>query len=209
MGRLRVFTIKNSPIDSNCYIILNQHTGNALIIDPGTRDMHISLPGLQEYKFKLDYAFLTHEHFDHIAGVNSIKANYRCRTVCTTFCAEKIIDRKKNLSVFYDQVGFECLQADIIFIDRMDIKWHDYKISLHQSKGHSEGGMVIKIENLLFTGDTVIKDKKTVLKLPESNKEELIRSIDLISSLLDGKTIIYPGHGESFSILEFNKIHYS
>lgn len=208
MGNLIVYTIKNSPIDSNCYIVLNENSRNAVIIDPGTKNMQLRFPGLNGKGFVLDYLFMTHEHFDHIAGVDSLKANYSCLTVCSAVCSGNISDRKKNLSVFYDQVGFECSPADIIFIDRMDLKWNDYTISLHQTKGHSEGGMIIKIENLLFTGDTVIKGKKTVVKLPDSDKEDLIRSIDIISTFLDKKTMIYPGHGESFSINEFNKAHY-
>ena len=62
-----------------------------------------------------EYIFLTHEHFDHIWGVNLLKEIYNSHLICSLTCSQKIVNKKKNMSIFYNQVGFEIYPVDIIW----------------------------------------------------------------------------------------------
>lgn len=196
--------IINSPIDSNSFILYREDYSNCIVIDPGTLECDKLIHHLNELKLKPKYIFLTHEHFDHIWGVNKLKDTYNSKIVCSKECAESIIHRKKNMSVFYDQKGFDTYPADILI---EDLNYHlvqdDLKIEFIESKGHSNGSICILVENNLFTGDTILYNTKTVVKFPGGDKEKLKLSLELIFSRLKDKVIsVFPGHGNCFLLNE-------
>lgn len=193
---LYVKRIINAPITSNSYIIYTDQNHSCIIVDPGTQDS-IELLSFLEYNTLFpEYIVLTHEHFDHIWGVNCLKEKYKVQLISNKSCSERIVDKKKNLSLFYNQQGFSTCHSDILIDDVSEFLWNDYRIVFFQTPGHSLGCICFLIDNLLFTGDTVILNEKTVVKLPGSNRAELLTSISLLFKLR--YTRIYPGHGESF-----------
>jgi len=192
--------IPNKPIDSNCFVIYTQTNNSCIVIDPGTEDNVSLLMFLKENNLNPEYIFLTHEHFDHIWGVNKLKKRYNCKIVCSINCSEKITEKKKNMSIFYDQVGFETEPADIHPEDiDCQMIWNNEKIEFIPTKGHSDACICILIDNYLFTGDTMIKNCKTVTKLPGGNKTKLLESLISLNIKFVGKHImVHSGHGESF-----------
>lgn len=192
--------IVNRPVDSNSFVIYRKEIANCIVIDPGTSDCMELFHFFREHNLNPDYIFLTHEHFDHIWGVNKLKETYDCKIICSKDCAEKIIGRKKNMSVFYDQIGFQSYPADIL-IENINhrIVWNDIEFEFIDSRGHTNGSVCIYVEDKLFTGDTIIKNHKTVIKFPGGSKEKLLNSLNLLFLKFDGNNVrVYPGHGESF-----------
>jgi hydroxyacylglutathione hydrolase len=203
---MEVVRIVNKPVDSNSFVVYQKGESGCIIVDPGTVDNRDLLDFIESNGLKPEFIFLTHEHFDHIWGVNQLKDAYSCKIVCSKSCAERIIDKKKNMSVFYDQVGFQTYTADINMESiGFSFIWNGLEFKFLETKGHTEGSICISVENNLFTGDTIIKDHKTVVKFPTGSKANLIRSLDLLHSRFHGEpTYIYPGHGESFFLNEIS-----
>lgn len=201
---MRVLCVKNNPVDSNSFVIYQEDSSDCIIVDPGTQDCKDILRILEENRLSPQYIILTHEHFDHIWGTNLLKDIFGCKIICSRDCADRITDRKKNLSVFYDQVGFETYPADIIINDcKESLLWNGLEIQFFPAKGHTEGSICFLLNDNLFTGDTIIKNHKTVVKFPGGSKEKLQQSIDYIFSVFKGKKIVvYPGHGDSFCLDE-------
>lgn len=204
MHDFEIIRIINTPIASNCFLIIDSGNRSGLIIDPGSEDSISLVSRIESHELKIDYIILTHEHFDHILGVNFLKQKFNPKIICSKECADKIIDRRKNLSEFYNQIGFETCSADIAFdSNNLLIDWNGVNINLIKTKGHSEGSICIIINNSIFTGDTIIKDTKTVLKLPDSSRSDLVLSLELIKTVCNDHTNIFPGHGDSFRFIDF------
>jgi len=200
--------IANCPIDSNSFVIYHHGETSCVIVDPGTPDCAELLVYLQKNKLVPEYIILTHGHFDHIWGVNKLKDTFNCKIACTKDCAEKIVDKKRNLSIFYNQVGFEAYSADIIVNSESTIRWHNVTFQFIETPGHTDGCLCIFANNKIFTGDTMLNKLKTVVKLPGGSKKKLRNSLELIFKKFVGKTIeVYPGHGDMF-ILEENSFEY-
>jgi hydroxyacylglutathione hydrolase len=199
-----VTRVINRPVNSNSFIIYAEGSGNCILVDPGTNDCAELLDFLQVQKLIPEYIFLTHEHFDHLWGVNKLKDIYGCKTVCSKDCAEKIVNRKKNMSVFYDQVGFQTYPADILIEDIGDcLTWNNREFRFLETPGHTPGSVCISVEDKLFTGDTIIKNHKTVIKFPGGSKVELMRSLDsLFLRFRDRVIAVFPGHGDPFLLEE-------
>jgi len=199
--------IKNKPIDSNCYVIYNNLISDCLIVDPGTEDCEELLVFLEQNKLDPTYILLTHEHFDHIWGVNKLLDLFTCKVVCSEKCLECIADKKKNLSVFYNQTGFEILPTNAHIVSNGKLEFGSYNFQFKETLGHSLGSVSFWVNDMFFGGDVLIKDTKTVTKLPGGSKKKLINTLNELNELFSQRDmVVYPGHGDTF---RFNEIDFS
>jgi len=203
MSLFEIEKILNTPIDSNCYVIYKKNSGSCLIIDPGSEDSGRILDFLLNNKLTPGYIILTHEHFDHIWSLNELRNRYNVKVICSANCAARIVDRKKNMSIFYNQIGFDSYPADILIEnDTYCLDFNETQIRFIIAEGHSPGGMFILQASNLFSGDTLIPGLKTVVKFPGGSKEKLENTLRKIKYLYSSQIQwIYPGHGD---IVPFN-----
>jgi hydroxyacylglutathione hydrolase len=202
--------IVNRPVESNCFVLYQARLKSCIVVDPGTSDCYELLNFLRQNQLLPDYIVLSHEHFDHLSGVNKLKDIFSSRIICSKECSSKISDKKKNMSVFYDQVGFQSYTGDI-FIEDIDFKleWGNTFLEFVIAKGHTDASICILTEHALFTGDTIIRNHKTVTKFPGGSKTDLSESIEMLFLRFKGKNLtVYPGHGDIFPFdeLDINNI---
>jgi glyoxylase-like metal-dependent hydrolase (beta-lactamase superfamily II) len=203
--QIRVESIKNFPVASNCYLIIKEGYEGCILIDPACEEGLSLDKYLIENNIKPDYIILTHEHFDHISSVEFLRRKYNCKVLCSAICSENITSSKKNLSVFYNQVGFSCSPADLTIEElEFELLWQNIQIRFYQTPGHSEGGICFGFQEYLFTGDTILQNHSTVVKLPGGNKIKLAQTLKMLRGLIRNDTRVFPGHGDSFAVLQFD-----
>lgn len=198
--------IVNSPINSNCFIIFKRNCSSCIIVDPGSKDSLEIVDFITKNNLKPEFVILTHEHFDHVWGVNELKSKYDIKIISRQLCSDKIVDRKKNMSLFYDQIGFETNPCDIT-IESIEntLFWNDVKIDFIKTPGHTDCSISFLIFDKIFVGDLIIPGFKTVTKLPSGNKKDLLDSLNVIEALHKGRNLkAYPGHGDMFRLDEIN-----
>lgn len=152
----------------------------------------------------LDFIILSHEHFDHCWGVNSMLDFFSAKVVATRLCAEWIGTPMNYFNKLYfdsDEM-FSIDKVDILAEDiTWKLKWCGVDIDLIEAKGHTNKGMCISVGNALFSGDTLIYKTKPFLKKKYgASAEDLKKTIDRIYSTFDADTIVYPGHGDTFRL---------
>lgn len=193
----------NNPASSNCFLIFDRECGDdCLIVDPGSKDCSSLLAFLKQEKLNPLYIFLTHEHFDHCWGVIDLRYFYpSVNLICSSICSVAIQDRKKNLSVFYQQPGFDLKPAEIELEDvGWIINWYNYVLTFFPAQGHSASGVMFLLGGYIFTGDELIKDIRTVTKLKTASKDKLHNSLKLLDNLKGRGLMVCPGHGEMFEL---------
>ena len=197
----------NNPASSNCFLIYDREFGDdCLIIDPGSEDSTELLEILKQERLTPLYIILTHEHFDHCWGVNDLRSYYpSVKLICSSICSVAIQEKKKNLSVFYQQPGFDLDPAEIE-LENCDwtVDWHDYKLNFFPAQGHSASGVMFILGCNIFTGDELIKDIRTVTKLKTASKDKLHDSLRLLDGFKGRGLTVCPGHGDLFKLDDYD-----
>lgn len=199
----------NSPVSSNCYIITeNKHS---IIIDPGTYESKELIDKIKSLSLEIDYIILTHEHFDHCAGVNNLRLLYNnLQLSCSSKCNNAIQNSRTNYSAYWTEgKPFDIKPADTI-IKNLDLwNWQGNEIRFYETPGHSIGSISFCINHqALFTGDCYIPNMRTYTNLNGGSKELLRQTLIHFYQLTrdNNKIIVYPGH---LNVLPIEKVHFN
>jgi len=192
-----------NPLQTNCYVVSDgNHT---IIIDPCCY-FNYEKQELDDYitsnNLKVDHILVTHMHIDHILGLNWCQKKYDVIAEGPTN-ENHWVELDKQLA---KQFGFN-IDNDISPITKPfeDTPWADNWIikSIH-TPGHSPGHLSYAIydkysstNDALFCGDVVFENGIGRYDFPDSNYEDLQKSIGIVKTFHAHR--IYPGHGESFT----------
>lgn len=207
------------PIDARMYVMIENHS--ALIIDPNVQETLKTM--LQEKKVEKITVLLTHEHYDHISGVNWLRDNFAdVQVICSKKCVLGLGNANVNLSAFYEVLfiskdpevreyvekmnvqPFSCF-ADTVFEGEMRMAWQTHTLELSETPGHSKGSICIVLdEKILFSGDSLVTGEPTILRLPGGSKKEFAEITLPFLKSLNPEVVVYPGHGEKQKLREFN-----
>ena len=192
---------------TNCYIVQDDKSLEAIIIDPGGEADKIE-EMIQTLKAKIKYIYLTHCHGDHIGGVTELKQKTGGKILIHRFDAEGLNDKSVNLTQIIDMAEIE-LEAD----SRVDggdlLHLGDLEFQVIHTPGHTAGGSCLYCasEGLLISGDTMFRGSWGRTDLPTSDFFQIIDSITNKLMKLPDDTIVYPGHGKSTKIGEEKPIY--
>lgn len=188
------------PLASNCYILADEKSKKAVIVDPGGNPNEI-LKVINRGKFNVEYIFLTHGHPDHIAGLKKVKDATKAKIVIHEKDANMLISPRDNLSAY---LGVESVQppADIELKGDEKFSVGDLVLEIIHTPGHTPGGISIKVKNVVFTGDTLFAGSIGRTDFPGGSYNELISSIKNKLLPLDDNLIVLPGHGEKSTIIK-------
>ena len=159
--------------DNYSYIIFDERTLSAAVIDPSEADPIINQ--IEQNNLVLKYIFNTHHHYDHVGGNQKLKEKYSCKVV-----------------------GFEKDKHRIPDIDiglKDNEKWKNelFECEIKHIPGHTSGHICIYIKklNALFTGDTLFS--LGCGRIFEGTYEEMYQSLNKLKKF-PHDTKIYCGH---------------
>lgn len=192
---------------TNCYIVEDEGTKEAMVIDPGGEfDKIVQMLDVLEANLK--YIYLTHCHGDHIGAVTELKNRKGGKILIHRDEADGLNDESINLSSCIDMGDIE-LEPDSRVDDGDLIHIGELEFKVIHTPGHTKGGSALycEKEGLLFSGDTLFRGTWGRTDLPTSSFEAIINSITKKLLVLPDETIVYPGHGKSTVIKEEKPIY--
>ena len=196
---LRIHQIINFPVRSNCYIVSESHSDFCIVIDPGTEKNSDLLAFLSANHLKPTKVILTHEHYDHCAGVNHLLELYEIDLICSEKTSTGIACSKLNFSAYKEHYNIFSINTKAnVANNYTKIPFNDFVIQFLETPGHSPGSLCIIVDDAIFTGDTFMGEIKTPLKLPGGNKDEYQKSLTKLKNAIKSGMKVYPGHGEPF-----------
>lgn len=196
-------------VDTNSYII--EEEGHAIIIDPA--EAGNIAKAIDDNGWTPDYIFLTHEHFDHIGGLEEIRNRYSIPVVACEICSSRIQNERENLSRLADILqyyktgvppeestdSFECEAAEITFDEDYEMDWQGHSFCFRRAPGHSPASTIITMDSsIVFTGDYMFFDKEETLRLKGGSEEDYYAKARPILDAIPADYHIYPGHGQDY-----------
>lgn len=183
---------------SNCYIVGSDKTKEAAIIDPGAEFSKIDSK-IIELGVTPKMILLTHAHGDHIGAVLELIDKYNIPVYIHEDDAKALVDSNINLTkvLFRKEVT---INPDVKLKDGDRITLGDLEFEIIHTPGHTPGGISIKVENIMMTGDTLFNHSIGRTDFPGGSFDQIIDSIRNKIFKYDDETIVYPGHNSPTTI---------
>lgn len=208
---MQIKTIASSNgMNQNSYIVYSNT--NIVLIDAGCDQsvLKITLKELNLSNRRIDGVILTHTHFDHIYGLFDIYNEFNCPIYVHAGCSDFLFDKIKNASCYFADFALpEVIKNNLIELTNNQILTiGDLTFKIYFTPGHSKCSICILIDNIIFTGDTILLGSVGRTDLFGGSIEELQNSLKLIQTL--NYVTAYPGHGRELSkpltdaIIKFN-----
>ena len=178
---------------TNCYIVYTDKK-DAFIIDPGD-EVDAIKRFIKGNGLKVHFIINTHSHIDHIKA----DADLGYPVYIHKDDAESLECPEKNSSAYILGDFTPCKPVRLLE-DNDIVDFGGLKLHIFHTPGHTLGGICIKINNVVFTGDTLFRDGIGRTDLPDGSYEQIMSSIRNKLLCLDDATVIYPGHGEESTI---------
>lgn len=194
-------TYIEGPIENNNYLIIDEQTKEAALIDCSAISEQIELD-IKRNNATLKYILLTHGHFDHIAGIEPTNT-------AEVLMHEADMGWVNNVNTYLPMVGLPGMEIPKIdkFINDGDIiKLGELEIKVIHTPGHTQGGVCFYVDGNLFSGDTIFRESVGRCDLEGGDFDQIVESIESKIFTLPPETIIYPGHGRKTTV-EWEKTH--
>lgn len=185
-------------IGTNCYLLWDETAGNAAaIVDPGGSADQI-LAKIKQNNLDVKMILLTHGHFDHVMGVQDILAAYPGLPVYIT---QTDYPEARDGGQFGYSMGEV---ASVRFYDEGDtVELGTLKIDVLRTPGHTPGSVTLRVEDALFTGDTLFRGSCGRTDFPGGSFGDMQRSLKRLADL-PGDYRVYPGH-EGSTTLDYER----
>lgn len=175
---MKIYSHLNAGSFSNTYLISNEATGEAIIIDPAKISEEL-INQIEDNNLKLVALLVTHNHGSHVSGIKTLLKIYS----------------PKIYGADYEIAGEN---TNVITSDGT-LRLAGLIVKYMTLPGHTSDSMIYQIGNAIFTGDSISAGK--LGNTNSSYSSQLLRRNinDKIFSQQEN-TVLFPGHGPPTSI---------
>jgi glyoxylase-like metal-dependent hydrolase (beta-lactamase superfamily II) len=174
---MKVHQIKVGNMQNFTYIVEDEDTSEAIIIDPSWELIELELI-IKRNNLKIKYIVNTHHHFDHTLGNEAMTESTKA----------PIIQHESSE-----------LKHDITVKDGDYIEFGNSKLKVLHTPGHSKDSICLIGDNKIFSGDTLFVGNCGRIDLPGGSAKELYHSLFDVLHSLDDNLVLYSGHNYGIS----------
>ena len=193
------------PIDNNVYFLVDNDSGDCVLIDPSF-EPKTQLRLAEEQGWRLTQIWLTHGHYDHVAGAKTVSEAFLpplpiamhpdsfawAAAQPDTIRMGRIVDRVPRLDILFSQ-GM-----------RLDVAPGGSRklVEVRDVSGHNPGSVLFYIPDLemAVVGDAIFRGSIGRTDLEGSNHALLLKNIREQIYTLPDETTLLPGHGPATTV---------
>lgn len=180
--------------NTNVYLLISDQN-NAVLIDPADNAEEL-ITWINELGVTLNYIFITHGHADHVLALKEVNEYFHVPVLISKIDAERLVNPVHINDRPYVTTPFQPYFPDILIQEGDELWLDELKLRFFGMPGHTDGSLAMIVNDVIFTGDTLLKHGHGKTTLPGGDETKLIVSIRRLLNTLDGNYRILPGHRE-------------
>jgi hydroxyacylglutathione hydrolase len=182
-------------LEVNCYILGDEETKEAVVIDPGGDEDEI-LEVLNYNKLELKLIIDTHGHFDHVDANQPLKTATGAQIAIHEADAQ-MLDHPSAEAMFFTGNSLRTSQADILLKENDILTFGQYRLKVLHTPGHTPGGISLVLEDhpYVYVGDLLFAGSIGRTDFPGGSYDGLITAVKTKIFTLGDNYTVYPGHG--------------
>ena len=198
---MKITRIPGGPLPTNCYLLEDEATGAAAVIDPGFESEELS--SLVQKNGHVGVILLTHGHFDHISGVSRLCRETGAKVYLSVNDLLLVGDGRLNLAEPFTGSAVPPFRVDVPLNNGDTVEVGSLTVRVMSTPGHTAGGCCFLVEDAIFSGDTLMKLSCGRTDCPTGSNAQLFDSLRRLAAL-KGDYRVFPGHG-SPTTLDFER----
>ena len=202
---MKIVSMQLGPIETNCYIVYDEVSKEAMVIDPAW-DYEAIDKALTDRGLQLKFVFLTHGHADHIGALQELRNKKDVPVYVGKGDSFLIQNSANNLSMFMGK-RIECASPEFTVADGDKIQLGSTTFTALETPGHTPGGISLYGGNVVFSGDTLFQYSIGRTDFSGGSYEQLIKSIEDKLMPLPDDTVVLPGHGPATTIGDERRVN--
>ncbi len=187
------------PLEENCWIVVDDATGQGVLVDPGDEPERI----LEDFAYAggrtLEAIWLTHAHFDHVGGIAGVRRAHPDVPIWL-HAADQVLYERAAQSAARWGISLEAPPPTTdAYADGDTVTCGTLRFTVMHVPGHAPGHVLLHGEGIALGGDLLFAGSigRTDLPLcdPSAMQQSLARAAQLPPD-----TVVLPGHGHRTTI---------
>ncbi len=206
---MRIESLTVGPFAVNAYILANESTSEAIVVDPGA-DTERLLARLDALGLRVRSVVATHGHLAHVGGARDfVEAAARRSDAPSTpvpFCLHAddaaILASLPERALLFGLPPASPPGIDVELSDSATLELGDETVTILHTPGHSPGSVCLWIESerALLTGDVLFSGSVGRSDIEGSSATRLVGSIRERLFPLGDDVTVFPGHGSKTTL---------
>jgi glyoxylase-like metal-dependent hydrolase (beta-lactamase superfamily II) len=182
-------------LEVNCYILGDEETKEAVVIDPGGDEDEI-LETLKHHGLQCKLIIDTHGHFDHVDANQPVKEATGAPIAIHSLDAH-MLTRPSQDALLFTGNRARTSKADILLKEGDVLTFGKYRLKVLHTPGHTPGHISLVLENhtLVYVGDLLFAGSIGRTDFPGGSFEALINAVKTKIFPLGDQYTVFPGHG--------------
>ena len=183
---------------TNSYLVEDEKTRDAVVIDSNL-EPELIIDLARERGAKVKAILLTHTDLDHIAGLHELLQAFGGIPVAVHDAERDILEKGKPLRREFSPIATR-VDGVASLVEGEVYRAGSLEFDVLHTPGHSPGGVTLKIDGFLFTGDALFAGSIGRSDFANSDSDALLDGIRTKLLSQSDDSIVYSGHGPATTI---------
>jgi len=198
---LDIVTFILGPVETNAYLIADPQTGEAAVVDPAW-DGHVIVAEANKRGWRIGHIWLTHAHFDHIAGAGAIVDSLSPSPAIALHPDDQPLWMMQGGAPLFGMRIDPGPEPTVELSPSQLLHLGSNQFEVRHAPGHTPGHVVLVCAKagVVFCGDVIFAGSIGRTDLPGGDYDTLIDSIRSQILSLPDETRLLSGHGPETTV---------
>jgi hydroxyacylglutathione hydrolase len=195
---LHIEVTADGRFGTNSYLVEDESTHDAVVIDANLEPASM-IELVQRRRAAVKAILLTHTDVDHIAGLNELIVAFGQVPVAVHAAEKEVVAEGKPLRREFGEIAIR-VDNIVELVEGEPFHAGSLEFEVLHTPGHSPGGVTLRIQNQLFTGDALFAGSIGRSDFANSDPAALMRGIRSKLLVLPDELAVHSGHGPATTI---------